>query len=61
MFQIVIGVLGVIVAIVYVGYLAYSIGSIPLWVIVIATIVLMLRETIIDFRDEARRSTRTAK
>jgi hypothetical protein len=42
MFAIVIDVVGMLLAFLYVGFLAYSIGAIPLWVIVIATFLLMI-------------------
>ena len=58
MFEIVIGVLGIVAAALYVGYLAYAIHSVPLWVIVIGTFALMIREFALEFRESARRSTR---
>lgn len=51
MFQLIIGIFGILVAAVYVGFLAYSIGAIPLWVIVLATFALMIREFIVELRE----------
>ena len=49
MFQLIIGFLGIVVAAVYVGYLAYSIQAVPLWVIVVGTFALAIREFIVEF------------
>lgn len=50
MFQIVIAVLGIIASALFVGYLAYAIDRAPLWIIIIGTYVLMIREFIVEFR-----------
>lgn len=57
MFEIVIGVLGIVAAAVYVGYLAYAIGAVPLWIIVVGTFALMIREFALEFRESAKRSS----
>lgn len=49
MFEIIIAILGIVVSALYVGYLAYAIGAAPLWVIVVATYALMIREFYIEF------------
>ncbi|HEY2558217.1 MAG TPA: hypothetical protein VGI48_00740 [Caldimonas sp.] len=56
MFEIVISVLGIAASALYVGYLAYAIHAIPLWVIVIATFALAIREFIVEFRDNGKQS-----
>jgi hypothetical protein len=50
-FQIIIGFLGIVVSALYVGYLAYAIGVVPLWVIVVLTYAVMIREFLIEFRE----------
>lgn len=60
MFEIVIGVLGIVAAAIYVGYLAYAIHSVPLWVIVICTFALMIREFALEFRESLKRSARNS-
>jgi predicted membrane metal-binding protein len=57
-FQIVIGIFGFAAAAIYVGYLAYAIGRVPLWIIVVATLALAIRELVTEFRDSADRETR---
>lgn len=49
MFQMVIGFLGLVAAAVYVGYLAYAIGAVPLWIIIVGTFALAIREFIVEF------------
>lgn len=58
MFEIIIGVLGIVAAAIYVGYLAYAINSVPLWIIVIVTLGLALRELITEFRNSVDRDAR---
>ena len=58
MFEMVIGVLGIVASALYVGYLAYAIGAVPLWIIVVGTFALMIREFVLEFRETARRSAR---
>lgn len=58
MFEIIIGVLGILASALYVGFLAYSIKSVPLWIIVGATLALALRELVIEFRNGADRESR---
>ena len=58
MFEIVIGVLGIVAAAIYVGYFAYAIGAVPLWVIVVGTFALMIREFVLEFRESGKRSAR---
>lgn len=50
MFVIIISVLGIAAAGLYVGFLAYSINAIPLWIIVIGTFALLIRETVVELR-----------
>lgn len=50
MFEIIITLLGIAASALYVGYLAFAIHAVPLWMIVIATFALMIREFIVDFR-----------
>lgn len=45
----IIGFLGLVVAAVYVGYLAYAIEAVPLWIIIVATFALAIREFIVEF------------
>jgi hypothetical protein len=52
MFEIVITMLGLAAAALYVGYLAYAIHSVPLWIIVIATFALAIRELLVELRSE---------
>lgn len=59
MFQLIIIIAGALVAAIYVGFLAYSINAIPLWVIVIGTLALMIREFIVEFL-RGRKSRRSA-
>lgn len=59
MFEIIIGVLGIVVSAIYVGFLAYSIKAVPLWIIVIATLGLALRELITEFRNDVERESRS--
>jgi hypothetical protein len=54
MFEIVITMLGLAAAAVYVGYLAYAIHAVPLWIIVIATFALAIRELLVELRSEQR-------
>ena len=59
MFEIVITVLGTSVAALYAGFLAYSIKSVPLWVIVVLTFALMIREFVLDLMESADRARRS--
>ncbi|MGE5669048.1 MAG: hypothetical protein ACM338_12725 [Betaproteobacteria bacterium] len=52
MFETVITILGLTAAAVYVAYLAYAIHAVPLWIIVIATFVLAIREFLVELRGE---------
>ena len=45
-------VLGVVGALVYILFIAFKIGEVPLWVIVIGTIILMLYGFVQEFREE---------
>ena len=58
MFEIIIGILGIIASALYVGFLAYKIDAIPLWVIVIGTFVLIIREFVVEVRENAKRASR---
>ena len=49
MFEMVIAVLGIAVSALYAGFLAAKIHSVPLWVIVIATFALVIREFVVDY------------
>jgi hypothetical protein len=57
-FQIIIGILGIIASAIYVGYLAYAIDRVPLWIIIVGTYALMIREFIVEFRNNADRAVR---
>jgi ABC-type branched-subunit amino acid transport system permease subunit len=48
-FEMIIAMLGIALAALYVGFLAFKIHSVPLWVIVVATFVLVIREFIVDY------------
>jgi hypothetical protein len=50
MFETIISFLGLTAAAIYVGYLAYAIHAVPLWIIVVATFVLAIREFVIELR-----------
>jgi type III secretory pathway component EscT len=52
-FELIVTILGIGASALYVGYLAFAIKSIPLWVIVIATFALVVREFVVEFRSEA--------
>jgi predicted membrane metal-binding protein len=52
-FQIVVTILGIAISALYVGYLAYAIKSVPLWVIVILTFALVVREFAVEFRSDS--------
>jgi len=54
-FAIIIGILGILASALYVGYLAYAIGAVPLWVIVVGTYVLVIREFVVEFRKTGNR------
>lgn len=45
----IIAMLGIALAALYVGFLSFKIHSVPLWVIVIATFVLVIREFIVEY------------
>jgi predicted membrane metal-binding protein len=60
-FQIIISILGIAASAIYVGYLAFSIHSVPLWVIVVATFALMIREFVIESRESRSRGNRTGR
>jgi heme exporter protein D len=55
-FEIIITILGIALSALFVGYLAFAIKAIPLWVIVIASFALMVRQLLIDLRSEANRN-----
>ncbi|MGH8686564.1 MAG: hypothetical protein ACREVQ_02540 [Burkholderiales bacterium] len=55
MFETIIGMLGIAAAALYVGFLAYKIHAIPLWIIVIGTFVLAIRQFLIDLRGSSKR------
>lgn len=57
MFARVIAILGLAASAVYVGYLAYSIHSAPLWIIVVATFALAIRDFISVFLNGVNKST----
>lgn len=50
MFETIIGILGLAAAALYVGFLAYKIGAVPLWIIVVGTFIVAIREILIDLR-----------
>ena len=49
MFELIIAILGIAAAAIYVGFLAFKIGAAPLWVIIILTFALVIREFAIEF------------
>jgi hypothetical protein len=49
-FEMIIAILGIVASAIYVGFLALKIYSVPLWVIVIATYVLVIREFAVEYR-----------
>ena len=57
MFARIIAILGLAASAVYIGYLAYAIHSTPLWVIVLATFGLAIRDFVTEFLNGANRST----
>lgn len=58
MFEKAISILGILASALYVGFLAYSIQSVPFWIIVAATFALMIREFIVEFRNNSNRRAR---
>lgn len=58
MFEIVITIVGAATAALYVGYLAYAIKSVPLWVIVILSFAIMIREFALELRESGRRGSK---
>ncbi|MFZ1909511.1 MAG: hypothetical protein WAU52_10570 [Burkholderiales bacterium] len=61
MFEMIIAVLGIAASALYVGFLALKIHSVPLWVIVIATFVLVIREFFVEFMGAANQAKRDAR
>lgn len=61
MFEMIIAVLGIAASALYVGFLALKIHSVPLWVIVIATFVLVIREFFVEFLGAANQAKRDAR
>ncbi len=57
----IIAVLGIAASALYVGFLALKIHSVPLWVIVIATFVLVIREFFVEFLGAANQAKRDAR
>jgi hypothetical protein len=55
-FEIIIGILGIVTSALYVGFLAYSIRATPLWIIVVLTFALMIREFVLEIRDRRGRA-----
>ena len=58
MSAIILTILGVTVSALYVGFLAYSIGAVPLWIIVIATYILAIRELTSEWRENGNAASR---
>lgn len=58
MFEIIITILGIALSLLYVGYLAYAINAVPLWIVVIGTFALMIREFVVELRNDADRAAR---
>ena len=56
MFARIIAILGLAASVVYVGYLAYAIDSTPLWVIVLATFALAMRDIVNEHLNGANKS-----
>jgi hypothetical protein len=55
MFETIIGMLGIAAAALYVGFLAYKIDAVPLWIIVVGTFILAIREFLVDLRGNSNR------
>lgn len=55
MFRLIVDIIGILSAAVYVGYMVYKIGEVPLWIIVLGTFALMIREFIVEYRTNADR------
>ena len=56
MFETILGMLGIAAAALYVGFLAYKIHAIPLWIIVVGTFILAIREFLTDLRESSNGS-----
>lgn len=50
MFEIVVSIVALAASALYVGYLAYAMRAIPLWIIVIVTFAIAIREFVIELR-----------
>lgn len=61
MFEAIISFFGLASAALYVGYLAYKIGAVPLWVIIIGTFVLAIREFVVELREEGKRGNASGR
>jgi hypothetical protein len=60
-FEMIIAILGIAASALYVGFLAFKIHSVPLWVIVIATFVLVIREFFVEFVSGANQATQNGR
>lgn len=58
MFELIIAALGIATSALYVGFLAYKIGAVPLWIIVVGTFALMIREFVVEYLGAANKSRR---
>jgi hypothetical protein len=57
----IIAALGIATSALYVGFLAYKIGAVPLWVIVVVTFALMIREFVVEYLGAANKEKRDAR
>lgn len=55
MFRLIIDIIGIVSAAIYVGYMVYKIGAVPLYIIVLATFALMIRQFLVEYRTNADR------
>ncbi|MGH8745323.1 MAG: hypothetical protein ACREUK_02395 [Burkholderiales bacterium] len=60
MFEMIIAILGIAASALYVGFLALKIHSVPLWVIVVATFALVIREFVVEYLGAANPEKRDA-
>lgn len=51
MVRVITGLIGVVLVVVFLGYYAYMIGSIPLWMIVVAILVLVIADYVQSTRN----------
>ena len=61
MLAIILTFLGIAASAIYVGFLAYSINAIPLWIIVVATYILAIRELASELRENGNAAKRNGQ